>query len=125
MKKRFLQSISGWLSAMRRCPYCREGKARINLLWFIDVDASLTCSRCKVQMARVNFLCTAALYSLGITLLYVMFQRWGLDRSIEQAKAMTIALAGGVYAAVNVLRFALLWLLWWIKTPLSAKDNKK
>jgi uncharacterized protein (DUF983 family) len=125
MKNRFLKNISGWLSAMRRCPYCGEGKARINLLWFIDVDASLTCNRCKAQMAHVSFLCTAALYAVGITLLYVMFQRWGMNHSIEQAKTMTIALAVGVYVAVSVLRFVLLWLLWWIKNPMSAKNSEK
>ncbi|MDR1342879.1 MAG: hypothetical protein LBK18_06455 [Prevotellaceae bacterium] len=119
-----MQNISRWLSAMRRCPYCGEGKARLNLLWFVDVDASLACSRCKAQMAHVNFLCTAALYSIGIMLLYVMFQRWGLSHSIEQAKTMTIALAVGVYAAVTALRFALLWLLWWIKNPMTAKDER-
>ncbi|MDR1022514.1 MAG: hypothetical protein LBL94_04480 [Prevotellaceae bacterium] len=120
-----MQNISGWISAMRRCPYCGDGKVRPNLLWFIDVDASLTCSRCKAQMACVNFLCTAALYSIGIMLLYVMFQRWGLNHSIEQAKTMTIALAVGVYIAVTVLRFVLLWLLWWIKNPMPAKGDKK
>ncbi|MDR0414405.1 MAG: hypothetical protein LBH84_03210 [Prevotellaceae bacterium] len=125
MKNHFFRSISGWLSAMRRCPYCGAGRARINLLWFVDVDASLTCNRCKAKMAHINFLCTAVLYALGVMLLYVMFQKWGMTYSIEQAKTRTVALAVVVYVAVAALRFALLWLLWWIKNPLSAKDAKK
>ena len=107
---------------MRRCPYCGRGRARMSLLWFIDVDAKLTCSRCKAQMAHVNFLCTSVLYSLGVMLMYVMVQRWGLTQSLEQLKVKIILLAVAVAAAVALLRFTLLWLLWWIKRPAPDKE---
>lgn len=118
-----MQNISSRLSAMQRCPYCKKGKARLSLFWFLDVDAKLTCSHCKAQMAHVNFLCTAALYSIGIMLVYVMVQRWGLNHSIGQLKVRVIALAVAVAVAVNLIRFALLWLLWWIKKPAPAKEQ--
>jgi hypothetical protein len=108
---------------MRRCPYCGKGTARLNLLWFVDVDAKLTCSSCKAQMAHVNFLCTAALYSIGVMLVYVMVQRWGLNHSLEQLKVRGIALAVAVAVAVAVIRFVLLWLLWRIKSPRLQKNE--
>lgn len=89
----------------------------MSLLWFIDVDARLTCSSCKAQMAHLSFLCTAVLYSLGVTLMYVMVQRWGLTQSIEQLKVKIVLLAVAVAAAVATVRFTLLWLLWRIKKP--------
>ncbi|MDR0688533.1 MAG: hypothetical protein LBF55_07635 [Prevotellaceae bacterium] len=118
-----MQNISRRLSAMRRCPYCGEGKARLSLLWFIDVDAKLTCRCCKAQLAHVNFLCTAVLYSLGAMLMYVMVQRWGLTHSLEQLKPKVILLAVAIVAAIILLRFALLWLLWCIKKPVPAKEQ--
>jgi hypothetical protein len=123
MKIHFLQNISSRFSDMRRCPYCGKGKAQLSLLWFVDVDAKLACSCCKAQMAHVNFLCTAVLYSLGVMLVYVMVQRWGLNHSIEQLKGRVIALAVVVAVAINLIRFVLLWLLWWIKNPRLQKTN--
>ncbi|MDR3366064.1 MAG: hypothetical protein LBO71_03750 [Prevotellaceae bacterium] len=122
MKKLFLQNISRRFSAIQRCPYCGKGKARLSLLWFIDVDAKLACSSCKAQMAHVNFLCTAVLYSLGIMLIYVMVQRWGLTHSIDQLKARIVALALAVAVAATLIRLVLLYLLWWIKKPEPARD---
>lgn len=118
-----MQNISRRLSALRRCPYCGKGKARLSLLWFMDVDAKLTCSCCKAQMAHVNFLCTAVLYSLGVMLAYVMAQRWGLTHSLEQIKVKVIALAAAAVLAITLIRFTLLWLLWCIKKPTPAKEQ--
>ncbi|MDR3189292.1 MAG: hypothetical protein LBT94_08955 [Prevotellaceae bacterium] len=112
-----MQNISRRIAAIRRCPYCGKGKARLSLLWFIDVDAKLACSRCKAPMAHVNFLCTAVLYSVGVMLMYVMVQRWGLTHSLEQLKVKAVALAVVEVVAIALLRLALLCLLWWIKKP--------
>jgi hypothetical protein len=107
------------------CPHCKQGKVTFNKLWLIDVDTYLKCTRCKARLAHVHFVVTALLYALGIALTYVVFQRWGMQHGITEAKHVALAFAVLMYAVVNLLRLGLLWLLWLIKIPLFSESKRR
>ncbi|MDR2937436.1 MAG: hypothetical protein LBU92_00675 [Prevotellaceae bacterium] len=99
------------------CPHCGEGKATLSKLWWLDVDVYLRCSHCRARLAHVNFFTTAILYALALLLLYWVFQRWGASHSIAAAKRMTVFMSLIFLALAAGVRLALVWLLWWFKTP--------